>query len=70
MPAGTFRAVKLNRELKWKRRDKPAQSGVNKWTYWYSGPAKRWIVSEQTNVTAEGKTLSSERWELDSYSVK
>ena len=69
-PAGKFRAVKLNREVKWKRRDKPAQNGLNKWTYWYSGPAKRWIVAEQTNITGEGKTLSSERWELDSYQVR
>ena len=69
-PAGRFRAVKLTREVAWKRRDKPDQNGLNKWQYWYAGPAKRWIVAEHTNVTAAGKTLASERWELDSYSVK
>jgi hypothetical protein len=69
-PAGRFRAVKLAREVAWKRRDKPDQTGVNKWQYWYAGAAKRWIVAEHTNVTAAGKTLASERWELDSYSVK
>jgi hypothetical protein len=54
----------------WKRRDKPAQSGLNKWTYWYAGAAKRWIVAEQLNNTTDGKALAAERWELDSYSVR
>lgn len=69
-PGGRFRAVKLTRDVEWKRRDKPDQAGVNKWQYWYAGPAKRWIVAEHSNVTAAGKTIAAERWELDSYSVK
>jgi hypothetical protein len=70
LPAGKFRAVKLDREVRWAQRDKPQNHGVNRWTYWYSGEAKRWIAAEQTNVTAAGKTLASERWELEKYSVK
>ena len=69
-PAGKFRAVKIDRQVRWKQRGKPSNSGVNTYTYWYSGQAKRWVVSEQNNVTSEGKRLQSERWELDSYQVK
>jgi len=69
-PAGRFRAVKLDREVAWKRRDKPEDNGLNKWTLWYSGAAKRYVAAEQRNVTGKGKTLSAERLELESYSVK
>ena len=69
-PAGTFRAVKIDRQVRWKQRGKPSNNGVNSYTYWYSGQAKRWVVSVQNNVTSEGKRLQSERWELDSYQVK
>ena len=69
-PAGRFRAVRLTRDLAWKRRDKPEQTGVNKWLYWYAGAAKRWIVAEHSNITSAGKTVVAERWVLDSYSVK
>jgi hypothetical protein len=62
--------MKLTREVRWKERAKPANHGVNRWTYWYSGIAKRWIVAEHTNTTASGKTIASERWELESYSVR
>jgi uncharacterized caspase-like protein len=68
-PAGRFRAVKLDRVVAWKERDK-AYRGENTWTLWYSGEAKRFIVAEQTNRTADGKTLASERWELESYRVR
>ena len=69
-PAGRFRAMKLGREVRWTERDKPNNNGVNRWTYWYSGQAKRWIAAEHTNVTAAGKTIASERWDLESYNVK
>jgi hypothetical protein len=69
-PAGRFRAMKLGREVRWTERDKPTNNGVNRWTYWYSGQAKRWIMAEHTNVTAGGKTIASERWELESYKVR
>jgi uncharacterized caspase-like protein len=69
-PAGKFRTMKLTREVRWTEREKPSNNGVNRWTYWYSGLAKRWIVAEHTNTTASGKTIASERWELESYSVK
>ena len=70
LPAGKFRAIKLEREVRWTQRDKPNNQGVNRWVYWYSGEAKRWIAAEQVNVTAAGKTLASERWELETYAVK
>ena len=69
-PAGKFRAVKIDRKVSWKQRAKPSDAGVNSFTYWYSGAAKRYVVSQNTNVTASGKTLQSERWELESYKVK
>jgi hypothetical protein len=69
-PAGKFRSVKIERKVRWTQRGKPSNSGVNSYTYWYSGQAKRWIVSENSNVTASGKQLQRERWELDSYQVK
>jgi hypothetical protein len=68
--AGTFRAVKIDRRINWKRRDKPSDAGVNTWTYWYSGAAKRWVVATQSNVSSAGKQLQNERWELESYRVK
>lgn len=70
LPAGKFRAMKLTRELRWTDRGKPSNNGVNRWTYWYAGQAKRWILAEQTSVTSAGKTTLSERWELEKYSVK
>jgi len=69
-PAGVFRAVKIERKVTWKQRDKPSNAGVNTWTYWYSGAAKRWIVAEESNVTATGKQLRNQRYELESYKVK
>ena len=69
-PAGKFRAVKIDREVKWKQRDKPAHAGTNTFVYWYSAEAKRFVIAENTNITSAGKTLSRERWELESYNVK
>ena len=69
-PAGRFRAVKIVRTVKWARRGNASDTGVNTWTYWYSGPAKRWVVAEQSNVTTGGKQLQLDRWELESYRVR
>jgi hypothetical protein len=69
-PAGKFRAVKIERKVHWKRRDKESDAGTSTWTYWYSGQAKRWIVAEERNVTAAGKQLRHQRFELESYAVK
>jgi hypothetical protein len=69
-PAGRFRAVKIDRKVSWKQRAKPSDAGVNSLTYWYSGAAKRYVISQNTNVTAAGKTIQSERWELESYKVR
>lgn len=69
-PAGKFRAVKIDRTVKWVQREKPSNAGVNKWTYWYSAEAKRWVVAEQSNVTTAGKQLNLDRWELESYKVR
>jgi hypothetical protein len=67
--AGSVTAVKITREARWKQRNSD-NAGVNTWTYWYSAAAKRFVLAEQTNVTAAGKELIRERQELVTYSVK
>ena len=69
-PAGTFRAVKIVRTLKWVQRDKPDNTGTSTFTYWYSGQAKRWVVQEQVRQARSGKETGRQRWELESYSVR
>jgi uncharacterized caspase-like protein len=69
-PAGTFRAVKIVRTLKWTQREKPDNSGANTATYWYSGQVKRWVAQDQVNVAKSGKETLRQRWELESYNVK
>jgi hypothetical protein len=69
-PAGPFRAVKIVRIVKWTRRDRKSESGVNTFTYWYSGQVKRWVVQDSVYTTSSGKETSRERWELETYSVK
>jgi uncharacterized caspase-like protein len=69
-PAGTFRAVKLMRTLKWTQREKPENTGVNTFTYWYSGQVKRWVAQDQVHRTRSGKETVRRRWELESYSVR
>ena len=69
VPAGKFRAIKLERVAKWKRRDGKGE-GVNTSTYWYSSAAKRYVAQEATNVTNAGKVLMRERVELVAYDVQ
>jgi uncharacterized caspase-like protein len=69
-PAGSFRAVKIVRTVKWTHREKPQESGLNTFTYWYSGQVKRWVAQDQVYVAKSGKETLRERWELESYSVK
>ena len=69
-PAGKFRAVRIERKVEWKQRDKASNAGTNSWTYWYNADAKRWIVAEESNVTIGGKQLQHQRWELESYKVR
>jgi hypothetical protein len=69
-PAGTFRAVKLVRILKWTLRGKPDVSGVNTYTYWYSGQVKRWVAQDQRHVSGSGKETQRRRVELESYRVR
>src|SRR6185295_6400310 len=64
-PAGKFRAVKIERKVAWKQREKPSNAGLNTWTYWYSADAKRWIVAEEMNVNSAGKLLRHQRYELE-----
>lgn len=68
-PAGKLRAVRIDRESRWKQRNSTA-SGVNTWTYWYNSAVKRFVAAEQQNVTTSGKLLASERYELIAYSVR
>jgi hypothetical protein len=69
-PAGTFRAVKLLRTLKWTQREKPENTGTNTVTYWYSGQVKRWVAQDQVHTAKSGKETVRRRWELESYSVR
>lgn len=68
-PAGKMRAVKIERESRWKDRDRP-NAGVRTWTYWYNGAIKRFVLAESVNVASDGKILSRERYELLDYEVK
>ena len=69
-PAGRFRAIRIDREVKWVQREKPEYAGVNTWVYWYSGAAKRFVVATQSNVTSKGKQIQLDRWELETYKVR
>ena len=68
-PWGKVRAMKIERESRWKQRDNKG-SGVRKWTYWYNAAFKRFVRAEDLNTTTEGKVLSHERWELAAYEVR
>jgi uncharacterized caspase-like protein len=68
--AGRFRAVKIERKVAWKQREKPSNAGLTTWFYWYSADAKRWVVAEESNVSTSGKVLRNMRWELESYKVQ
>ena len=70
VPAGKFRAVKIDRKVHWKNRDKPSDAGVTTWIYWYSASAKRWIAGDESSVTATGRQLLRNRWELESMKVQ
>jgi hypothetical protein len=69
-PAGKFRAVKIERKVSWRQRDKPSNAGVSTWTYWYAGPAKRWVLATEVNVHESGKRLQNMRYELESLALK
>lgn len=68
-PLGKMRALRLERESRWKERERP-NGGVRTWTYWYNGGVKRFVLAEDTNVATGGKLLSRERYELVEYDVK
>jgi hypothetical protein len=69
-PAGKFRAVKIDRKVHWKNREKASDAGISTWIYWYSAEAKRWIVAEESNVTVSGRQLARMRWELEKMTVR
>jgi caspase domain-containing protein len=69
-PAGRMRALRIEREARWKRRGRANDAGVTKSTYWYSSAVKRNVAAETTNTTVDGKVLTNERVELVSYSVR
>ena len=68
-PAGKFRALRVERETRWKQRGN-SNAGVHRMTYWYSAAAKRFVRMEQTNTTGDGKTFLKERFELAAYQVR
>jgi hypothetical protein len=69
VPAGKFRAIRMERVTKWKRRDGRGE-GTNTWTYWYTSATKRYVALESSNVTSAGKVLMRERQELVGYDVQ
>jgi hypothetical protein len=70
VPAGKMRALKIQREARWKERGDTDNAGVNSWTYWYNAKVKRFVLAEVTNTTTKGKVIQSERYELSSFEVK
>jgi len=68
-PAGRMRGLRIERVARWKQRDSPV-AGVNTWTYWYNSGVKRIVAGEQKNVTASGKVLLHERYDLAAYQVR
>ena len=70
LPAGRFRAVKIERRIEWVQRNKPGNAGTSVWTVWYAGAAKRWIQAEEIAHAANGKLLRHQRWELQTHKIK
>ena len=68
-PIGKMRAMHIERESRWAERDSKA-AGTRSWSYWYNSAVKRFVRAEDRNVTADGKVLFHERWELVAYEVK
>ena len=68
-PAGTLRAVKLQRTNEWKERGKD-NSGTFTSSYWYSGAVKRIVAEEIKDTTSAGRVLRHERIELEKYEVR
>ncbi len=68
-PAGTLRAVRLERTAQWKEHGKD-NAGTHTMTYWYSGAVKRLVAAEIRNVTATGRVVLHERHELASYELR
>jgi hypothetical protein len=66
---GKVKSIHLRREVKYKERGGNRQ-GVNSWDYWYSPQVKRWVRAELKNTTGNGKVLSHETWEIDSFNVR
>ena len=57
--------------MHWKQRGKPSNAGVDTWTYWYNGDAKRWVgAAARQRHHRRASRLQNERWELESYRVK
>ncbi len=66
---GRMRGMRVQRISRWKQRNS-ANAGVSDWTFWYSAATKRYFLSEQTNTTATGKVIFSERQELLAHELK
>ena len=69
VPAGKFRAVKVDRVGEWTNR-KSGKRGVSRWVYWYSSQVKIFLKYEWTNTQADGKVLNRETMEMVSFSVR
>jgi hypothetical protein len=65
---GKLKSIHLRREVKYKERGGNRQ-GTNAWDYWYSPQVKRWVRAELVNTAGNGKVLSHETWEIDSFNV-
>jgi hypothetical protein len=66
---GKLKAIRIHRDVKYAERG-GKRGGTNAWDYWYSPQVKRWVRAEMVNTTNNGKVLSHEIWELESYKVR
>jgi hypothetical protein len=69
VPAGRFRAIKVERAGTWKSR-KNGNTGISRWTYWYTSQVKIFLKYEWTNTTSDGKVLNRESMEMVSFTVR
>jgi len=67
---GKLKSIHLRREVKYTERGGNHRQGVNSWDYWYSPQVKRWVRAELKNTAGNGKVLSHETWEIDSFNVR
>jgi uncharacterized caspase-like protein len=69
VPAGRMRAIRVEREVRWRERGRE-NAGVTNMTYWYSSAVKRAVAIETRNASLKGKLFSHERMDLEQFDVR